>query len=155
MTPLWGMLRELARALLLSLLDAYSGFSHLVLGEVAKELYTIATCLGLAQWEVLPQGPVNAPAEFQTAVHEVFAELIAEGTSAIHGIPLFFGKGPGESRIVNRIPFLSCLSEPVRRLIHDPRFEPVRMLVGADARIGDDEKDGAQNVGRKHAAQAR
>ena len=79
MTPIWLMLRELSIALLMTLADAYSGFSHLQLGKVAKELYTIATCLGLAQWNILPQGPVNGPSEFQRAVNEIFAVLIQAG----------------------------------------------------------------------------
>lgn len=79
MTSVWGMLREMAWALLLSLLDAYSGFSHLKLGEMARELYTIATTLGLAQWDIMPQGAVNAPAEFQRAMNQIFAVLIQSG----------------------------------------------------------------------------
>ena len=79
MTPAWQMLRELAAAQIMSLCDAYSGFSHLKMGEVAKEMYTISTSLGMAQWLVMPQGPHNGPTEFQAAVNEVFWELISRG----------------------------------------------------------------------------
>lgn len=73
------MLREMAWAFLPSFLDAYSGFSHLKMGQLAREVYTIATTLGLAQWDIMPQGAANAPAEFQGAINQVFAVLIQAG----------------------------------------------------------------------------
>ncbi len=43
-------------SLILSLLDFYSGFSHLPMGQVAKDLTAIATCLGLIKKrEKMPQ----------------------------------------------------------------------------------------------------
>ena len=49
MTDAWEMLRSAARAMLLSLLDAYSGFSHLRMGLTAKALTVINTVLGLGE----------------------------------------------------------------------------------------------------------
>ena len=40
-------------------------------------MYTISTSMGMAQWLVMPQGPHNGPTEFQSAVNEVFWELIS------------------------------------------------------------------------------
>ena len=79
MTDQWVMIRDAARALLMTLADAYSGFSHLVLGKVAKSLTVMATSLGLIEWDTMPQGVVNGPAEFQNAMNHCFSELMSEG----------------------------------------------------------------------------
>lgn len=63
-------------------------------------------------------------------------------TKRINGIPLFFGRDEGGGRIIQRIPFTSRYSEGISRFVRDPRFEPVRRLIGEDARVGDMEKDG-------------
>ncbi len=78
MTDVWVMLRGAARARLNSLCDAYSGFSHLRLGDVAKELMVINTVLGLVEWEFMPQGCINGPTEFQHAVNDAFQEMVLE-----------------------------------------------------------------------------
>ena len=78
MTDVWVMLRGAARARLNSLCDAYSGFSHLRLGDVAKELMVINTVLGLVEWEFMPQGCINGPTEFRHAVNDAFQEMILE-----------------------------------------------------------------------------
>ena len=74
----WDMLREAAESAIKSLLDAYSGFCHLVLGRALQNLLTIATSMGLLRWKTLPFGSKNAPPEFQAAVNAVFKELIPE-----------------------------------------------------------------------------
>ena len=78
MTNSWDMVREAAEAALKSLLDAYSGFSHLLLSRAMQKLLTIVTSMVLMRWKTLPFGPKNAPPEFQTAVNEVFKELIPQ-----------------------------------------------------------------------------
>ena len=70
------------------------------------------------------------------------ATWIAEGRRFVFGIPLFFGKDPDGKPFLQRFAFTSMFSEPIRQFVRDPRFEPVRKLIGADARIGDAEKDG-------------
>ena len=45
---------SLAKALLLSLRDAYSRFSHLKMGKTARELTVINTVLGLIEWLTMP-----------------------------------------------------------------------------------------------------
>ncbi len=65
-----------------------------------------------------------------------------DGATSINGIPLFFGRGADGERILQRIPFTSRYSEKISRFVRDPRFEPVRRLIGEDARVGEMEKDG-------------
>lgn len=79
MTDVWVMLRDAARAKLLSLADAYSGFSHLEMGKTARELTVINTVMGLIEWVTMPQGPINGPTEFQQAMNSTFQDLISEG----------------------------------------------------------------------------
>jgi hypothetical protein len=67
---------------------------------------------------------------------------IAERRTEVYGIPLFLGRDTDGEPFVQRIAFASVFSERIRALVHDPRFAPVRSLVGEDARIGDAEKDG-------------
>jgi len=69
-------------------------------------------------------------------------QWLAERRESVYGIPLFFGRGLSGEPIVQRLAFASMFSEPIRRFVRDARFEPIRRLVAADARIGDDEKDG-------------
>ncbi|MFW6050365.1 MAG: phytanoyl-CoA dioxygenase family protein [Myxococcota bacterium] len=68
----------------------------------------------------------------------------AEGRKWVNGIPVFWGRGPDGRDIVQRFAFTSLFSEAIRELVHDPRFEPIRQLVGEGtrARIGDREADG-------------
>jgi phytanoyl-CoA hydroxylase len=66
---------------------------------------------------------------------------IAEGRRRVNGIPLFWGESDGRP-YVQRFPFTSTFSNPIRDLVRDRRFAPIRDLVGAGARVGDREKDG-------------
>jgi phytanoyl-CoA hydroxylase len=66
---------------------------------------------------------------------------IAEGRTTVNGIPLFWGRNEGRP-FLQRFPFTSTFSDPVRELVRDERFAPIRDLVGTGARIGDREKDG-------------
>jgi phytanoyl-CoA hydroxylase len=66
---------------------------------------------------------------------------IDEGRKSVNGIPLFWGKNEGRP-FLQRFPFTSTFSDPIRDLVRDERFSPIRDLVGAGARIGDREKDG-------------
>ena len=65
----------------------------------------------------------------------------AEGREYVNGIPIFYGKRDGKPW-VQRFTFTSTFSEPLARFVRDARFEPVRKLIGEDARVGDREKDG-------------
>lgn len=75
-------------------------------------------------------------------VERLQAAWFAEGRTSVFGIPLFVGKGAQGEPFLNRLAFTSVFSEVIRAFVRDPRFEPIRGLVGKDARIGDAEKDG-------------
>ncbi|MEQ1504142.1 MAG: phytanoyl-CoA dioxygenase family protein, partial [Myxococcota bacterium] len=66
----------------------------------------------------------------------------AEGRTRVNGIPVWFGKDPDGKPFLQRLAFTSLFSDYIHAFVRDPRFEPVRRLVGDDARIGDREKDG-------------
>ena len=68
-------------------------------------------------------------------------EWIETKRRSVYGIPLFWGKNEGRPYL-QRFPFTSTFSQPVRDFVRDARFTPIRDLVGAGARIGDREKDG-------------
>jgi hypothetical protein len=44
--------------------------------------------------------------------------------------------------MIQRFPFTSLFSDVIRDFVRDERFAPVRGLVGAETRVGDEEKDG-------------
>jgi phytanoyl-CoA hydroxylase len=66
---------------------------------------------------------------------------IAEDKKTVRGIPLFWGKNAGK-QFLQRFPFTSTFSDGIKGFVRDARFAPIRDLVGAGARVGDDEKDG-------------
>jgi phytanoyl-CoA hydroxylase len=68
-------------------------------------------------------------------------QWLAERRRTVNGIPLFWGTNEG-SPFLQRFPFTSTFSDGIRDLVRDPRFEPIRDLVGPGARVGDTEKDG-------------
>jgi hypothetical protein len=75
-------------------------------------------------------------------IDRVEAELLAAGTRTVYGVPLWFGLDPDGREYLFRMGFSSVHSAYLGRFVRDARFEPVRRLVGEDARIGDREKDG-------------
>ena len=75
-------------------------------------------------------------------VDRVEADLIAAGTTSLFGVPIWFGESPDGRPWMQRMGFTSVLSEPLSEFVRHERFEPVRRLIGEDARIGDREKDG-------------
>ncbi|MEE2751892.1 MAG: phytanoyl-CoA dioxygenase family protein [Myxococcota bacterium] len=72
----------------------------------------------------------------------VEARLLAERTKKIRGVPLFFGRDWKGAVFIQRFAFASCFSSWLKDFFGDERFEPVRALVGSEARIGQEEKDG-------------
>ena len=69
-------------------------------------------------------------------------DWLASGRTRVFGIPLFFGRDHEGKPFLQRLAFTSVFSEKIRAFVRDPRFAPILDLVGADARIGDAEKDG-------------
>ena len=68
--------------------------------------------------------------------------LLAEDRRQVFGVPVWMGFDPEGQPFLQRLAFTSVFSDYIGAFVRDPRFEPVRQLVGADARIGDREKDG-------------
>lgn len=67
---------------------------------------------------------------------------IAAGIDKVNGIPIKYGKDENGNTIVQRFAFASLHSEYLYRLIHDPRIESLKALLGEGARIAEYEKDG-------------
>ncbi|MCB9730667.1 MAG: phytanoyl-CoA dioxygenase family protein [Deltaproteobacteria bacterium] len=72
----------------------------------------------------------------------VQARWIAEGRTKVNGIPVRYGMDVDGKPMVQRFAFTSRFGENFHRLVNDPRFEPVKALIGEDCRVGEDEKDG-------------
>lgn len=75
-------------------------------------------------------------------VDRVEADLLARGQRKVYGVPVWFGPDPDGRDYLFRMGFSSVHSEYLGRFVRDARFEPIRRLIGEDARIGDREKDG-------------
>lgn len=75
-------------------------------------------------------------------IDRVEAELLASGTRKVYGVPVWFGLDPDGKDFLYRMGFSSVHSPYLAAFVRDGRFEPVRRLIGEDARIGDHEKDG-------------
>lgn len=67
---------------------------------------------------------------------------LAEDRREVYGVPIFWGRDPDGRRWVQRFTFASQFSERIRAFVLDSRLEPIRRMVGVDARVGHDEKDG-------------
>jgi phytanoyl-CoA hydroxylase len=76
-----------------------------------------------------------------TELDRIERDWIGQDRRSVYGIPLFWGKYEGRP-FLQRFPFTSAFSEPIRDFVRDSRFAPIRDLVGAGARVGDREKDG-------------
>jgi ectoine hydroxylase-related dioxygenase (phytanoyl-CoA dioxygenase family) len=88
---------------------------------------------------------VATDAEVDTILAEVDrveAELLAAGKRKVYGVPVWFGADPDGNDFLFRMGFTSVHSPFLGAFVRDARFEPIRRLIGADARIGDREKDG-------------
>lgn len=81
-------------------------------------------------------------AEMVAGIDGVESKFLAEGRTSVRGIPLFFGARADGTRGIQRLAFTSLFAPAVSTFVRDARFEPIRRLVGTDARIGEDEKDG-------------
>ena len=66
-------------------------------------------------------------------------QWLAEGRKQVYGVPLFVGKDDAGKATVQRMPFTSVFSDKIKAFVRDPRFEPIRTLVGDNARVGDQE----------------
>ncbi len=85
----------------------------------------------------------------QSELDAIYAEIcriqdlwLSEGRKKVYGIPLFVGKDHTGAPFIQRFAFTSMFSDVIRNFVRDPRLEPVRRLVGENARVGDNERDG-------------
>lgn len=76
------------------------------------------------------------------ALDKVQQQWLDEERKFVNGIPLFWGKDLEGKPWLQRFAFLSQFAPEVGEIVRDQRFEPIRKLIGDDARVGDDEKDG-------------
>jgi phytanoyl-CoA hydroxylase len=87
---------------------------------------------------------VASRAELDALIGEldrIEAEWTQAGRRWVNGIPLFIGRIAGRP-FIHRFTFTSMFSDIFKRFVLDPRFEPIRRMVGEQARVGHDEKDG-------------
>lgn len=99
----------------------------------------------LAKHGFLVFGQVATDEEVDTILAEVDrieADLLARGERKVFGVPVWFGLDPDGHDYLFRMGFTSVHSEYLGTFVRHARFEPIRTLIGADARIGDREKDG-------------
>ena len=75
-------------------------------------------------------------------IDHIQEQWLAESRTHVHGIPLFVGRDPDGQPFIQRFTFTSMFSRVLRAFVLDERFEPVRKMVGDDARVGHDEMDG-------------
>ncbi|HSZ25954.1 MAG TPA: phytanoyl-CoA dioxygenase family protein [Cytophagaceae bacterium] len=73
---------------------------------------------------------------------EVEKKWIANKVQKVNGVPIKYGKDLDGSPIVQRFAFLSQHSPVISELVNDPRLSALLPIVGKDARIGENEKDG-------------
>ena len=78
----------------------------------------------------------------RAAIDQIQTQWLKEDRRWIHGIPIFYGRDCDGQPFVQRFTFSSLFSKVIKTFVRDDRFEPIRRLIGDDARIGDDEKDG-------------
>lgn len=65
-----------------------------------------------------------------------------ENRKSVNGIPLFWGKDDRGKKFLQRYAFTSRYSEYISEFVRSERFEPIRKMVGDDARVAENEKDG-------------
>ena len=76
------------------------------------------------------------------AVESVQSHWIDQSVEKVNGVPVKYGADVDGSRIVQRFAFANQHSPVLAEFLKDPRFQVLLGLVGPDARLGTDEKDG-------------
>ncbi len=88
---------------------------------------------------------VASEAEVDTILAEIDGieeDLLNRGETKVFGVPVWFGLDPDGNDYLFRMGFSSVHSQYLSRFVNDARFEPIRTLIGVNARIGEREKDG-------------
>lgn len=76
------------------------------------------------------------------ASQQVERKWIDNKVEKVNGVPIKYGKDLNGETIVQRFAFTSQHSPVISELVNDPRLDTLLPLVGEDARIGENEKDG-------------
>ena len=80
--------------------------------------------------------------EALNAIDSLQNEWISKGLEKVNGIPLKYGKDENGRTVIQRFAFASLHSEYLHSLLQDPRIDALRRLIGVEARIAENEKDG-------------
>jgi len=75
-------------------------------------------------------------------IDRITQQFLTEDRAEVRGIPLFRGYHYNGGQSIQRLPFTSLYSPAIHEFLDDPRFEPIRNLIGSNTRIGHNEKDG-------------
>lgn len=73
---------------------------------------------------------------------EVQRKWIDEEVKTVNGVPIKYGVDLDGSPIVQRFAFINLHHPVLSEFLQDPRFKTLLSLVGPDARLGTNEKDG-------------
>jgi ectoine hydroxylase-related dioxygenase (phytanoyl-CoA dioxygenase family) len=73
---------------------------------------------------------------------EVQKKWIGDDVKKINGVPIKYGTDLNGQAIVQRFAFINKHHPVLNEFLQDPRFNVLLDLVGPDARLGQDEKDG-------------
>ena len=103
------LLDAVGGAKVFSSIDLASGYWQLRLHESDVEKTAFRTPMGLYEWRVLPMGLANAPAAFQTAMNNIFGDLITERRVLVYLDDILILGKDGEDH-------LRTLGEVLRRL---------------------------------------
>jgi ectoine hydroxylase-related dioxygenase (phytanoyl-CoA dioxygenase family) len=76
------------------------------------------------------------------ALDALEARFVAEERVKVMGTPLRYGRRPDGQPFIQRFAFTSHYAPAFHEFVSLPRFEPIKRLIGADARIGEIEADG-------------
>lgn len=76
------------------------------------------------------------------ACEMIQAKWLTEGLKMVNGTPIRWGRDVDGSPIVQRFAFANQHSTTLAEFLRDPRFQLLLELVGPDARLGINEKDG-------------
>ena len=128
-------------------LDARDRARQLPLGTrfLLRDTITPIQFAFLQEHGFLVYARVAAVEEVEAVLSEmdrVERKLIDEGIDRVHGVPVWFGTGPEGQKWLQRMGFSSVHSPWLESFVTDTRFEPIRRLIGENARIGTMEKDG-------------
>ena len=76
------------------------------------------------------------------AMRGIEEQFISEKREQVMGVPIQWGKNDDGTPFINRFAYASEYSDVIQSFVRDARFEPIRKLIGENARLAEVEKDG-------------